>query len=112
MNRSSDLNSKVEAALHSLEGIKRAEPGPFFFTRLMAKMNREDNAAWSHVVSFITRPMVVLAGLAIVILCNVIAAYRDSRQMVPVQGESLEQAYADDYSVNTTSLYDYENPEP
>lgn len=36
-----NIDKKIEETLNSLEGINRAEPKPFFYTRLKARMENE-----------------------------------------------------------------------
>ena len=41
MKKISDREAKVEQALNSLNGISSAEPQPYFYTRLHARMEHE-----------------------------------------------------------------------
>lgn len=41
MKKSYDINQKVNEILKASDSIKQAEPNPFFYTRLYARMQRE-----------------------------------------------------------------------
>jgi len=109
MKRSSEIDQKVNAAFESLDSIEKADPGPYFFTRLMARMKNNETGAWDHLIGFVTRPAFVLASLTIILFVNMMAALHETKK--PNFSESVMQSYSDDYRMNTTSLYDYENPE-
>ncbi|MEY4740157.1 MAG: hypothetical protein RLZZ05_1541, partial [Bacteroidota bacterium] len=45
-----------EEVINSLEGIQRAEGSPFLFTRIQARMKKEENRPEMVFFRFITRP--------------------------------------------------------
>lgn len=49
-------DSELESILNSLDGIQKAEPAQFFYTRLSARMQREEQSALARVIKYITRP--------------------------------------------------------
>ncbi len=109
MKRAQDPESRIIATLNSLEGIQRAKPAPFFFTRLMSKMQIKNESGWERLVVFITRPSVAMVTVALIIFLNMLAAYHEVERNAKT--DIVEQSYADYYYVNTSSLYDFENPE-
>lgn len=50
-----------EEVINSLEGIQRAEGAPFLFTRIQARMKKEENRPEMVFFRFITRPAFALA---------------------------------------------------
>ena len=42
-----DIDKKVADALSSLDDVERAEVSPFFYTRLKARMQKEEKGFWS-----------------------------------------------------------------
>ena len=50
-----------EEVINSLEGIQRAEGSPFLFTRIQARMKKEENRPEMVFFRFITRPAFALA---------------------------------------------------
>ena len=65
MNQKSDIEKKVEEVLNSLDGIKRATPQPWLFSRIKARLNREEDeekTVWGNLGSFLSKPGVAIAG--------------------------------------------------
>lgn len=59
----------TEEVLNSLEGIQRAEPMPFLFTRIQARMNKDDQSVESLFFRLISRPLFALSlGLFFLII--------------------------------------------
>ena len=109
MEKKKDIAGKAEHTLNSLDGIQRAEPGPFFFTRVQAKLQKEGRSYWSSIASFITKPAVVIAGMGLIVLLNTAALfYQNEERSNALIADQNEQAYADDYNttVASSSYYD------
>ena len=51
----------IEEIINSLDGIQRAEPQPFLFTRIMGRMRKEEKTFDQVIYKLITRPALVLA---------------------------------------------------
>ncbi len=101
--------------MNSLDGMQGASPGPFFFTRVQARLQQQTSSGWESVTSFITRPAVALAGVCLVILLNAVAFYLRPDSVSPVAASiaQSEPGYADEYgSLANNFLYDENNPEP
>lgn len=112
MKQTHDMEKKIEKALESLDGIQRATPQPFFYTRLRARMAR-DNREWGGIAGLISRPVYALAMICAVLLINVWAVTRDTNEAVPttpIQLASGDQQLTDEYNVAVTTFYDYETP--
>lgn len=107
MNDDKHLNEFTESTLNSLDGIQRAEPKPFLYTRLSARMQRPANI-WERSARYLSRPVVAVACLLLVFLVNGIVLLNNKTKQ-PEQNELL----ADDYTtseMNTRSsvLFDME----
>jgi hypothetical protein len=109
MKKLPDSESKIMATLNSLNGIQRAKPAPFFFTRLMSGMQRKNESGWERLAVFITRPLVAMTAVVLIIFVNMLAAFHEVKKNTTT--DVVEQSYADYYYLNTSSLYDFENPE-
>jgi hypothetical protein len=72
MNKNRNAGELAEEALNSFDGMQTAEPPPFFYTRLMARMEagRRPNA-WDRITAFLARPAVALAAILLVLAVNV-----------------------------------------
>ena len=108
MNYKPDNNSKSEEILNSLDGIRRAAPQPYFYTRLMARMNDRDGR-WEKIVSLISRPAFAIAVIVLFLFMNVVILYNSSSGATQSQDES-SLAIENDYELSVPSLYDI-NPE-
>jgi hypothetical protein len=115
MNKQTDIGKKVDKALESLDGIQRAEPRPFFFTRVNARLRRVEKNIWETIGSFVTRPVVTIAGLVLVLAINIaILIQKESTTSIPTAFNSENSQLQEDdniFAANNTS-YDYENLEP
>lgn len=106
------FRKKIEDTLHSIDGIEKASPNPFFFTRLEARMNKEKNA-WETIASFVARPVVALACICLVIMINAVVVVSSSDiKDATVSQNSNEIATVDEYSQVSVNFYEYENTKP
>lgn len=113
MNRRTDIEQKVQEALESLDGIQRAEPQPYFYTRLKARLQRDERTVWETIGSFMSRPAVVAAGLCMVVVLNVFVLFRQDTATVasanPVMPSLGDLVTDNEYVLATSSSFDYEN---
>ena len=116
MNEQKNIENRIEQAMNSLDGISSASPGPFFYTRVQARLQKQAASSWESVTSFITRPAVALAGVCIIILLNAVAFYfHPDNTAASVAAVSVsDQVYAEEYGTLASNvLYDEnQNPEP
>ena len=108
MKHKQDIDKMIEETLNSLDGMQRAEPRPFFFTRLQQKLQNSNKSLWDELERFIARPAVALIGVALLIILNISLIITKEESSVPVN-EQEEQAFAEEYSLNATTIYDFEN---
>jgi hypothetical protein len=84
----------TEEILNSLDGIAKAEPRPFLFTRIQAKMMQEEKLPELAVLRFITRPAFVLSLALLFISIN---AYIAMNGVENGNGEETSQPIAAEY---------------
>lgn len=106
-----NINKKIEDTMHSIDGINKANPDPFFFTRLEARMEKENNV-WVKITSFVARPMVAFACICLVIMINALVILSSSISNKTVAKQNTEYATVDEYAQMSTTLYDFENTKP
>jgi len=109
MNRDTDIQKKVDDAMDSLLGIERQEPGPFFFTRVQARLMKEKKNIWESTARTVTRPAFAVLSIALIVLVNsfvVLSVTADQERI-----HHSEVAIADEYR-STNSFYDLENVMP
>lgn len=106
-----DIQKLVDETLDSLDGVQRAEPKPFFYTRLIGRLQREQKTVWEVMGSFLSKPLVVAAGLCVVLIMNgfiLFGGVSGSASNKP--GFVNEPPVTDNvYIMASSSSYDYEN---
>jgi hypothetical protein len=104
MKNKGDIEQQAEMIISSLDGIQRAETKPFFYTRLMARMEGGSANVWSRWMAFLAKPAVSLALLLVFLLINgyLIFSKLQTRQDISAPGY--------DYAVTQISYLDA-NPE-
>ena len=112
MNKHSDINKRVDEALNSLDGLHRAEPQPFFYTRLIGRLQRDVKTPWEAIGSFLARPVVVVSGLCVILVFNALLLFKQTPEKaissIPTAPDS--QLITDnEYILASSSSFDYEN---
>ena len=113
MQNRPDIDKKVQEVLASLVGIQRAEPRPFFYTRLIGRLQQDKRTIWESIGSFLARPVVAVASLCIVLVLNGFILFRQDGEsnfssQVPTSNE-LVTATENEYILASSSSFDYEN---
>ncbi len=111
MNKNSNIQNNVEETLSSFEGISSASPGPYFFTRVQARLNRVEKNIWEKISSFIARPTVAFAMVSVILLMNTIAVLQHN-QSSNFTADQPDQSVYEEFNVAVNTFYDYEIKEP
>lgn len=102
MEKMNWLEKEVDAAMSSMEGLRRAEAPAFLFTRIEASLNRENKGFWYEFALFLARPVVTIATVAIILCLNTLAYY--NHDTVTVNLIEDDHVLAGEYSmVSNTS---------
>lgn len=115
MYREQENKDKVEMALGSLDNIVRAEPAPYFYTRLRARMERDEKNVWEKIASMLSRPAVAVASLLLILSFNAFFLFqRNDSSRVNGSAPSAMQgtSVTEDYFTLASNSFDYENLEP
>ncbi|MBA2248824.1 MAG: hypothetical protein H0W12_01375 [Chitinophagaceae bacterium] len=105
------LNDRPDAVLNSFEGIQRATPQPYFYTRLVAKMQKRHESPLLRASSFITRPAFAFAVVCLIILMNVMVIF-SNQNTVNTDDQTAQLATSDEYAQQTNIYDDIENNKP
>ena len=97
--------------LNSLEGIQKAFPEPFLFTRIQGRMMQTEDSSWSKVLQFVSKPAFALATVILFLIINgyiLLNHYKES----DIPKTDSAQTLALEYASLTSPLYDNidENP--
>jgi hypothetical protein len=112
MNKQEQINKLVEEALDSVDDVQRAQPKPFLFTRINARINKASDSVWEKAEWLITRPAVAFSTLFLIAVINagVVFNYKTATQTTTV--DVAVQNTADEFSYTVAGIYDIENPQP
>ncbi len=105
-----NINNRVDAALNSLDDVKRATGKPYVLTRMNAKMQNSNSSIWDNALQFISKPMVALVCMLIIIAFNVLVVSRNYNTSNTINEE--QALTVDEYNANITALNYTENIEP
>jgi len=111
MKQNESLQYRVEETMNSLDGLQKATPGPYFYTRLMARMEGQEKNRWEMITSYITKPFVITAMICFVLFINVAVMFRQADNSSDLL-EQQDVTMVDEYQTASTSFYDYTNAEP
>lgn len=106
MKQRNDIEKRLEEALNSLDGIRRAEPKPWLFSRVKARLTQEEKTPWGTMSSFLARPIIAIAGLCFILILNGVLLFNQEKESpsvandLPLDSESM---------VASSSSFDYEN---
>ena len=108
MKQRREMDSRVENVLQSLDGIERAKPAPWLFTRVNARLAGEERTTWGMMSSFLARPAVTIAGLCIILVLNVSLLLNKGRSVVSPAMVHTEHVESESL-IASSSSFDYEN---
>lgn len=112
MNKNEHVNKLIEEALNSVDDVKRAEPKPFLFTRINARMNEGTESVWEKAGWLITSPAVAFTGLCLIVLFNAMVIFYNKSTSQVITTDIAVQNPADEFSYTVAGIYDLENTQP
>ncbi len=95
--------NKIDEILNSLDGCTQATVPDFFYTRLKARMAKEATPAAKK--SWMLRPAFAFAGMAIILLINVLAVFNQPKpedNSAVTEADSF-QSLAAEYRLNESN---------
>jgi hypothetical protein len=109
MSKSSDIQSRIDETMQSIDNISRATPKPFFYTRLEARILKEEGGFWESMSRMMSKPAIAVATISLVLIINVLVFMQGSAAAGNAPKRS-EMASVED--LRPTSYYDLENSQP
>ncbi|MBI5857965.1 MAG: hypothetical protein HZB42_10015 [Sphingobacteriales bacterium] len=99
-------NNKADEIIDSLDGIKRAAVPDFFYTRLLARMQKKEHE--SSPQNWMLRPVYIIAGLILILAVNIVVFLNNSDETTLAdENDTLQQSIASEYSIaDNNSIYD------
>lgn len=105
------INNRIEEILNSLDGMQKAQPAPFFYTRLQASLSRTERNIWEQATYFVSRPVIAFSMLSLVILLNLTVLLKQNQATTAASDQTYQSVY-EDFSLASNDFYDYEIKEP
>lgn len=106
---SNTTQEKVEAVLNSLNNMSQAEMPPFFYTRLVAKMERQQAPTWWQMLLLnLTKPAFAVVTLSLFVVLNITAittVLKDNRQTNYTTESNTIQGFAQEYNLSVSTVY-------
>ena len=109
MRQEKDIERRVEETLNSLDGIQRAEPGPWLFSRVKGRLAQEEKTAWGAIGSFLSRPAIAIAGLCLILTLNgFLLLNQEKESSATILTSQNEQPVDSESLIASSSSFDYE----
>lgn len=106
MRNKQKIQQKVEETLNSLDDVKQATSNPFLFTRIKARLEREEKGFWIRAFSFISRPAIAVSAIVIIIFINAAVFLEFSSEKGQEAPDENEQVFANEYNLSSNTIYD------
>jgi hypothetical protein len=102
-----EMEKKIETTLNSLDHVTRVGPGPFFFTRVQARLSKEDRTVWENISGFIAQPAVAFTVICLIISLNTLVILNQEKS--PGTADQASYIVPDETEIDTIAFYDEEN---
>lgn len=112
MNHENARDAFVDRVLNSLDGMERAQPQPWFYTRLKTRLSKEETTAWEYISRLLSRPVVAVTSLCLVLLMNGYFLLQSNDVVNNNQTAMGEQVIESESLIAASSSFDYENITP
>jgi hypothetical protein len=103
MKNSEDILKKVEETLGMVGRIEKVEPKPFFYTRLMARLERINEKAYQH--QPVKKIQYAFLGLILLLAINGFSMYKLLPLRLPNQQGSTMETFIENYQLDVRNIY-------
>lgn len=111
MKQRNDIEKRVEETLNSLDGIQRATPQPWLFSRIKNRLAAdEDKTVWGTISSYLGKPAITIAGLCLILLINGFLVFNNQQleSNTAVFSAQADQPNDSESLIASSSSFDYE----
>jgi hypothetical protein len=105
MKNKQQIQEEVDKTLESLDSLQKATANPYLFTRIKARLEREEKSFWSRSITFISRPAVAIMAILLATTINAIVFFESRTETVQTTQEG-EQLFASEYNLTDSTIYD------
>ena len=71
MKNDENPEKRIQQILNSADKLRRASPKPYLLTRINARLANPAKNGWETMAAFISRPVVMAAGLCLLLTVNI-----------------------------------------
>ncbi len=104
-----NIHEQVDAALHSIDTLSRAEIPPFFYTRLQARLDKQHVPTWWQLLlMWLTKPAFAVVTLSLFVVLNITAitiTLKDKQQSNTSTESTTMQGFAQEYNLSISTVY-------
>jgi hypothetical protein len=100
MKNTDRTERKIDQTLKVLDDLQRAEPKPFFYTRLQARMQKQTGA--EVLPRWVMKPALICSGLVVIVLLNLGMAINYSKKAS--RNEQNAGSFAEEYGLTIDGL--------
>ena len=97
-----NINRRIEEALNSIDGIKRATPKAYLLTRINARLGNQAKNFWDNAAIFMSRPAVMVLGLCLILTINITVILQNKSSANNTVAERTVNTVADEDEYSTT----------
>lgn len=106
-----NMNNHIERALKSLDGIEKASPRDFFFTRLEGRM-MASKSVWENISTYLSRPIIAICSICLVLALNFWVLFSAPSSSGVPDGGRTELATVDEYNQLNSNFLEFVNMKP
>jgi len=102
---------QIEEVINSLQHISRAEVPPFFYTRLLVRMQKtKEQTFMLQIIGILTRPAFAIGTLSLFVILNTVAittVLKDSKGVSEhlTSNDGSLQTFVKEYDLSVSTLY-------
>jgi hypothetical protein len=97
------IQQEIAKTLALTDDAPRASAGPFFYTRLRARMSTEQGARGPFARAVRNRVLVAAAGLSLLILINIYSFFHLSARSTEAQKAQTLASFAQEYHLSSST---------
>lgn len=103
-NNNNELETSVNNALSSLDGMQRASANPYLYTRIRARLD-EQKSPWAKAARFLSQPAWAFSAAILFVSVNVWVAVSDNAERPSAaRTVAVDQAFETEYATVNYSL--------
>jgi hypothetical protein len=109
MQKKWNIEEKISQDLESLDDLRRAETGAWFYSRVKAKLAAGRSTPWEVAGNFLSRPVVAFCGVLFILAMNVLVMTNSTApRNINVASHSENTVAESESIIASSSSFEYE----